>query len=153
MRLRRVNRAEVAPIPVRLEELIPADHVARLIWEEVEQLELSAFYAPLKVVEGGPGQAAIDPRILVALWLYATSEGVDKARKLNKLCVESLPYIWLCGGVKVNYHSLSDFRVKHQEALDELMTQILGKLDGAGMINWESQAQDGMRVRPRPKPP
>ena len=147
LRLRRVNREEVAPIPARLEELIGAEHVARLIWEEVEQLELSAFYAHLKVVEGGPGQAAIDPQILVALWLYASSEGVDQARKLNKLCVESLPYIWLCGGVKVNYHSLSDFRVAHKEALDELMTQILGKLNGAGMINWESQAQDGMRVR------
>jgi len=147
LRLRRVNREEVAPIPARLEELIPADHPARLIWEEVEQLELEAFYAHLKVVEGGPGQAAIDPQIMVALWLYATSEGVDKARELNKKCVESLPYIWLCGGVRVNYHSLSDFRVEYQEALDELMNQILSKLDGAGLINWENQAQDGMRVR------
>ncbi len=147
LRLKRVNREEVAPIPARLEDLIPADHLARLIWEEVEQMELSAFYAHLKVVEGGPGQAAIDPQILVALWLYAGYDGVESARKLNKLCVESLPYIWLCGGVKVNYHSLSDFRVDHKGALDGLMNQILGKLDGAEMINWESQAQDGMRVR------
>jgi len=147
LRLRRVNRAEVAPIPARLEELIPAEHKARLIWEEVEQLELGGFYAQLKVVEGGPGQAAIDPQILVALWLYASSEGVTKARELNRLCVESLPYIWLCGGVRVNYHTLSDFRVSYGEALDELMTQLLGKLDGAGMISWENQAQDGMRVR------
>lgn len=147
LRLRRVNREEVASIPARLEELIPADHPARLIWEEVEQLELRGFYAHLKVEEGGPGQAAIDPQILVALWLYATSEGVDKARKLNKLCVESLPYIWLCGGVRVNYHTLSDFRVDYGEALDELMNQMLGKLNEAGLINWENQAQDGMRVR------
>jgi len=147
LRLRRVKREEVAPIPARLEDLIPAEHPARLIWEEVEELELEGFYAHLKVVKGGPGQAAIDPQILVALWLYATSEGVDKGRELNKLCVESLPYIWLCGGVRVNYHTLSDFRVDYKEALDELMTQILDKLNGAGMINWESQAQDGMRVR------
>jgi len=147
LRLRRVNRAEVAPIPARLEELIPAEHRVRLIWEEVEQLELGAFYGHLKVEEGGPGQAAIDPQILVALWLYASSEGVTKARELNRLCVESLPYIWLCGGVRVNYHTLSDFRVSYGEALDELLTQLLGKLDGAGLINWENQAQDGMRVR------
>ena len=147
LRLKRANREEVAPIPVRLEDLISDDHVARLIWEEVEQLDLSAFYVHLRVVEGGPGQAAIDPQILVALWLYANCEGVDSARKLNKLCVESLPYIWLCGGVKVNYHTLSDFRTDHKEALDELMTTILSKLDEAGMVNWESQAQDGMRVR------
>ena len=147
LRLKRANREEVTPIPARLEDLISEDHVARLIWEEVEQLELSAFYVHLRVVEGGPGQAAIDPQILVALWLYAHCEGVDSARKLNKMCVESLPYIWLCGGVKVNYHSLSDFRVDHKEALEELMTTMLNKLDEAGLVNWESQAQDGMRVR------
>jgi len=147
LRLRRVNRAEVTSIPARLEELIAADHPARLIWEEVEQLDLRGFYAHLKVEEGGPGQAATDPQILVALWLYGTSKGVDKARELNRLCVESLPYIWLCGGVRVNYHTLSDFRVDYGEALNELMNQILVKLDGAGMINWKNQAQDGMRVR------
>lgn len=147
LRLRRAKRDEVAPIPARLENLIGPEHLARLLWEEVEQLELSGFYEHLKVEEGGRGQAATDPQILVGLWLYASYEGVDSARKLNKLCVESLPYIWLCGGVKVNYHTLSDFRVDYKEALDELMTQILGKLDGARLINWESQAQDGMRVR------
>jgi len=66
---------------------------------------------------------------------------------LNRLCVESLPYIWLCGGVRVNYHTLCDFRVKYEEALDDLMNQLLDKLNGSGLINWESQAQDGMRVR------
>lgn len=147
LRLRRANRSEVTSIPARVEDLIAVDHPARLIWEEVERMELSSFYAHLKVVEGGPGQAGIDPQILVALWIYASSEGVDSARELNKLCVESLPYIWLCGGVKVNYHTLSDFRVKHQEGLDELMTQLLGKLNEVGLINWENQAQDGMRVR------
>jgi len=147
LRLRRVNRAEVSPIPARLEDLIGAEHPARIMWEEVEQLDLSAFYAHLKVVEGGPGQAATDPQILVALWLYASSEGVGKGRELNRLCVESLPYIWICGGVRVNYHTLCDFRVDYQEALDEMMTQILVKLNGSGLINWESQAQDGMRVR------
>ncbi len=147
LRLRRVNREEVAPIPARLEDLIAADHPARLIWEEVEQLDLRAFYAHLRVVEGGPGRAAIDPQIMVALWLYASGDGVDSARKLAKLCVESLPYIWLCGGVSVNYHSLSDFRVDHGEALEELMTMVVGNLDEEGMVNWETQAQDGMRVR------
>ncbi len=147
LRLRRTKRDEVAPIPARLEDLIEPEHLARLLWEEVEQLDLRAFYAHLKVMEGGRGQAATDPQIMVGLWLYASCEGVDSARKLNKLCVESLPYIWLCGGVRVNYHTLSDFRVDYKDGLEELMNQILGKLDGAGLINWESQAQDGMRVR------
>lgn len=147
LRLRRANRAEVIPIPARLEELIAVDHPARLIWEAAEQFDLRPFEAHLRVEEGGAGRPAIDPLILVALWLYANYDGVDSARDLGQRCVENLPYIWLCGGVTVNYHSLSDFRVDHQAALEELMTGLLHDLDQAGLINWDSQAQDGLRVR------
>ena len=117
------------------------------IWDATARLDLTAFYAPIVVVIGGPGQAATDPRILVALWLYATSQGVTSARDLNDLCVEHLAYIWLCGGVSMNYHTLSDFRTQHLSALDALLTQVLGCLDYAGLIAYEHTAQDGMRVR------
>jgi len=147
LRLRRVDRERVAPIPARLAELLSADHLARLIWDATVRLDLAAFYAPIVVVEGGPGQAATDPQILVALWLYATSQGVTSARELNDLCVEHLAYIWLCGGVSMNYHTLSDFRTQHLSALDALLTQVLGCLDYAGLITYEHTAQDGMRVR------
>ena len=147
LRLRRVDRERVIPIPARLEALLPADHLARLIWVATARLDLTAFYASIVVVEGGPGQAATDPRILTALWLYATSQGVTSARDLNDLCVEHLAYIWLCGGVSMNYHTLSDFRTQHLSALDALLTQLLGCLDYAGLIAYEHTAQDGMRVR------
>jgi len=137
----------VTQIPARLEALLPPDHLARLIWGAVERLDLSAFYEPIQVVEGGPGQAATDPKILVALWLYATTQGVTSARELNDLCVEHLAYIWLCGGVSMNHHTLSDFRVKHAQALDQLLTQLLGRLAQAGLITFDYTAQDGIRVR------
>ena len=147
LRLRCVDRERVIPIPTRLEALLPADHLARLVWDATARLDLAAFYAPIVVVEGGPGQAATDPQILVALWLYATSQGVTSARDLNALCVEHLAYLWLCGGVSMNYHTLSDFRSQHLAALDALLTQVLGCLDYAGLIAYEHTAQDGMRVR------
>jgi transposase len=103
LRLRRVSRDRVTAIPARLADLLPADHLARLIWDAVVRLDLTAFYAPIVVVVGGPGQAATDPQILVTLWLYALSQGVTSARELNTLCVEHLAYIWLCGGVTMNY--------------------------------------------------
>jgi transposase len=110
-------------------------------------LDLTAFAAGLKVVEGGPGRAAADPAVLVALWLYATTQGVTSARALARLCVEHVAYIWLCGGVTVNYHTLSDFRVDHAAALDGLMTQLLGRLRHAGLVEFDHVAQDGIRVR------
>ena len=147
LRLRRVDRERVAPIPARLAELLPADPLARLVWDATARLDLAAFYAPLVVVAGGPGQAATAPQILVALWLYATSQGVTSARDLNDLCVAHLAYIWLCGGVSMNYHTLSAFRTQHLPALDALLTQVLGCLDYAGLIAYAHTAQDGMRVR------
>jgi transposase len=121
--------------------------LARLIWNAILRLDLTAFYEPIVVVEGGAGQAATDPQILVALWTFATSQGVTSARALDQLCVEHLAYIWLCGGVAMNYHTLSDFRIKHRQALDDLMTQVLGRLCHAGLVEFEHIAQDGIRVR------
>ena len=147
LRLRRVQRDPVTPVPARLADLLPPDHLARLIWEATLRLNLTAFYEPILVVEGGAGQAATDPQILVALWTFTTSQGVTSARELDRLCVEHLAYIWLCGGVSMNYHTLSDFRIKHRKALDDLMTQILGRLCHAGLVEFEHFAQDGIRVR------
>jgi transposase len=147
LRLRRVNRDQVTPVPARLADLLPPDHLARLIWDAIMRLDLTAFYESIVVVEGGAGQAATDPQILVALWTFATSQGVTSARALDQLCVEHLAYIWLCGGVAMNYHTLSDFRIKHRQALDDLMTQVLGRLCHAGLVEFEHIAQDGIRVR------
>lgn len=147
LRLRRANREQVVPVPAYLDALIEADHLARVIWRVVERLDLSAFAEHLVVVEGGPGRAAADPAILVSVWLYATSQGVTSARALERLCVEHLAYIWLCGGVSMNYHTLSDFRTAHGEALTGLMTEVLGHLRAAGLVRFEHVAQDGVRVR------
>jgi len=147
LRLRRANRDQVAPVSAYLDALLPEDHLARLLWQTVERLDLSAFSADLKVVEGGPGRAAADPAVLITLWLYATAQAVTSARALERLCVEHIAYIWICGGVAMNYHSLSDFRVEHGAALDELMTQVLGVLHHAGLVDFDHVAQDGIRVR------
>jgi len=147
VRLRRPQRQQVTPVPLYLDALLPDDHVARLIWAAVERLDLSAFTAEIKVVEGGPGRAAADPAVLVALWVYATSQGESSARQIARLCTEHFAYLWLCGGVSMNYHSLSDFRVAHGPKLDAAITEVLGCLHHAALIDFDHVAQDGIRVR------
>lgn len=141
------NRTQVELLPMDLEALLPPGHAARLIWRFAEGLDLSAFYARIKAREGGAGRAAIDPRILVALWLYATIDGVGSARAVDRLCVSHDAYRWLCGGVSVNYHTLSDFRVQHEAALDGLLTQSIAALRHKGIVTLARVAQDGTRVR------
>ncbi len=147
VRLRRPNRDQVTPVPADLDALLADDHLARLLWAAVERLDVRAFAAGLKVAEGGPGRAAVDPQLLVALWRYATTQGVTSARALARLCGEHLAYRWLCGGVSVNDHRLSDCRVQHAAALNDLMTQVLGHVHHGGPIAFDHVAQDGVRVR------
>ena len=130
-----------------LDGTLPEDHQARAIWEFLDRLDLSVFYASIQAVEGGPGRPASDPQVLLAIWVYATVEGVGSARKLDRLCREHDAFRWLCGGVPVDYHLLSDFRVEHQEALNELLTQIVATLMAENLVTLKEVAQDGVRVR------
>lgn len=141
------NRTQIELTPTDLEGLLPPGHAARLVWRFVEGLNLSAFYAQIKAREGGPGRAPIDPKILVALWLYATIDGVGSAREVDRLCYAHDAYRWLRGGVSVNYHTLSDFRVAQQGALDDLLTQSIATLRHRGIVTLARVAQDGTRVR------
>lgn len=129
------------------DDLIDAGHPARLVWRVVSTLDLSLFYAPIKAREGSPGRDATDPRLLVALWLYAAIDGVGSARELARLCTQSHPYLWLCGGVTLNHHTLSDFRVGHAHALDELFTQVIASLVQKNLVQVHRISQDGTRVR------
>ncbi|MFB3119272.1 MAG: IS1182 family transposase [Stenotrophomonas maltophilia] len=146
-RVLKPNRQQLQFLPRDLDAALAEDHSARAIWGMLENLDLSGFYGSIKATLDRPGRPTTDPQVLLALWLLGTVEGIGSARKLDRLCQEHDAYRWLCGGAPVNYHMLSDFRVAHQGALDELLTQIVASLTAAGAVSLERVAQDGMRVR------
>jgi transposase len=146
-RLRLPIRDQMEMRTASLDELLEADHPARVVWAAVCKLDLKSWLGEIKAVEGHVGRDATDPRLLVALWVFATLKGIGSARELSRMCQESLPYQWLCGGVSVNYHMLSDFRSCGGEKWDELLTQIVGSLLAGGLVGIDRVAQDGMRVR------
>ena len=146
-RLRTAERDQVVFRPLSLNQMLPPDDIARMVWAFVEQCDLSELYASIRAVEGRPGRATTDPKILLALWLLATLKGVGSAHELNRLCQYHLSYQWLCGEVSMNYHTLSDFRVDHAEVLDRLLTQQIAALMHSGAVTLNRVAQDGMKVR------
>jgi len=146
-RLRSPDRSQIDPNPKTIDDLIPPDHKARLVWELVEGLDITPLYRKIKAVEGHAGRPAIDPRILVALWLYATTERVGSAHELNRRCYQSDPYKWIRGGVDVNYHTLSDFRTAHPEWLKEQVVTNIASMRAEGLVDFDILGQDGMRVR------
>ena len=146
-RLRHAIRDQIEFRPCSLDELLPADDQARIVWDFVCSLDLKELTDAIQAVEGGPGQAPADPRILMSLWLYATLRGVGSARELDRLCRNHLAYRWMCGGVSMNYHTLSDFRTQHVELLDRLLTDSVAVLMAEGLVTLDRVAQDGVRVR------
>lgn len=146
-RLRVPHRDQVEMRWKSLDQLLETDHPARLVWQAVAALPLGAWLSEIKAVEGHVGRDATDPRLLVALWVYATLDGVGSAREVARLCEKHLAYEWLCGGVTVNHHLLSDFRSHGGDKWDELMTQFVASLLSEGLVTLNRVAQDGMRVR------
>jgi transposase len=146
-RVQRAQRDQMEWLPMALDDLIPREHEARSVWEFVGKMNLLPLYERIAAVEGRPGRDPIDPKILMALWLYATIDGIGSARKLDELCRHHHVYRWVCGGVSVNYHTLADFRTQHVELLNQLLTDSVASLLSAGLIELKRVAQDGMRVR------
>jgi transposase len=146
-RLREPQRDQIELRAMDIESLIGQDHLARVIWSYVEGLDLSELENRIKARGDRPGHPATSPRLLLALWLYATSDGVGSARALERLCYSHDAYRWLCGGVSVNYHTLADFRVGCADLLDRLLAEHLAALAKAGLIDLDTLAQDGVRIR------
>jgi transposase len=149
-RLRYAHRNQVEMRTCALDQLLPEDHEARTVWAYVEGLDLTALLQRIKAVAHAPGAAATDPRILIALWLYATLRAVGSARELARRCdgaTGEVAFQWLAGGVSLNYHTLADFRTAPVEFLDTLLSQSVATLRHEGLVELERVAQDGVKVR------
>lgn len=147
LRLRVPERSQIGMQVAALDDLISEDHPVRSVWAFVEGLDLSALHDVIKAREGQPGHPPAAPELMLALWLWATVDGVGSARQLDRLCRDHLVYRWLCGGVSMNYHSLSNFRIAHMAVLERLLAQGVASMVEAGLVSLDTLAQDGLRVR------
>lgn len=146
-RLARPQRAQMLLEPCCLEDLVPDDHPVRIVWEVVQRWDLSRFYAAYRARGSQPGRSAIDPCLLVAVCLYGATRNVASGRELARLCQSEAAFRWLCGGLAVSYHTVNDFRVGHEEALNDLLTQMLAVLMEGDLVHVERIVQDGTKVR------
>jgi transposase len=130
-----------------LDQLLPPDHPARAAWAFACGLDLTPWTQRIRSRRGAGGAPAIDPRTLLALWLFATLDGVGSARAIARLCTDHLAYRWLCGDDPVNAHTLADFRTSDPDALDGLLAQSAASLMHQGLADLSRIAQDGVKVR------
>jgi len=145
-RLRTADRQRLLS-PMTIDDLLEPDHPARAVWRFALGLDLSVLYDRIRARGQTAGRPAIDPRILVALWLYATLAGVKSANALADLVIHHDAYFWLAGGIAVNAHTLSDFRIQDADFLEQILTHSVTVLRQQGLVDLDRVAQDGMRVR------
>lgn len=141
-----IDREQLCWRRVDVERLIGEEHAARAIWEFVGKLDLSRYSEEARAVEGKAGRPAWEPGLLISLWVYAYSEGVNSGRAIEDLCEWEPAYQWLTGARVINAHTLTDFRVKHGKALDELFVGVLGLLSADGLITLQRVMQDGTKI-------
>jgi transposase len=129
------------------EDKLPPTHAARVLWDVIGALDLTAFLDGVKALEGTVGRKTLSPQMKLTLWLYAISNGVGSAREIARLVESDDGYRWIVGDLEVGHHTLSAFRVNHGAALEQLMTDILASLMHKGVLSLDLVAQDGIRIR------
>jgi transposase len=147
VRCKVVERNQLLLRPVDVEKLVHEQHEVRAIWELVGNLDLRPFYAAIGALEGEAGRPVWDPKVLISLWIYAYKDGVSSAREIARRCEYHPAYQWLTGMEVVNYHTLADFRIEHQAALDRLFIDVLGVLTHQGLITLERVMHDGTKIK------
>src|SRR5579872_776630 len=146
-RIARANRGQMEWRVVAVDGMLPEDHVARDVWAFVERLDLSALYGCVQAMEHQPGRPPIDPKILLALWIQAMLDGIGSAQEIDRFCRLHAAYRWICGGVSVNAHTISDFRRDNVETFQKVLVRSVAVLMHQGLVDLKRVAQDGMRVR------
>lgn len=145
--IRHVNRQQMSWRAVDVEQLISEDHPARAIWTSVGRLDLRRFYENIESSAEKGGRPAIDPQLLISLWVYAYSRGIGSARESERRCEYDPAFQWLTGIEPVNYHTLADFRVEQGKELHQLFSDLLGVLSAEGLITLEEVMQDGTKIK------
>ena len=139
------DQAQSFLLPPSLDEWLPVDHTARFVSEVVDDmLDLSKIYGSYQNATGAP---PFDPRMMLKLMLYGYSIGVTSSREIERRCATDVAFRWLSANVAPDYRSLSRFRRRHLDALDDLFSQVLALCALAGLVKLGRVALDGTKLR------
>jgi len=132
-------------LPLSLDDWLPQNHLARFISEIVDQLDLSELYEAYRA--NGQGSAAYHPVMMTKILLYAYCIGMPSSRKIAKALVDDLAFRWLAANNFPDFRTISEFRRKHLQALQNLFAQVLLFCKESGMVKAGIIALDGTKVK------
>jgi transposase len=130
--------------PPSLREWLPDDHLAWFVLDAVDQLDLERFYAAYR--RDGWGAAAHEPRMMVALLVYAYSIGVRSARGIERRCREDVAFRVITANQVPDHATIARFRARHEQAIGELFNGVLELCAEAGLVRVGVVAVDGTKI-------
>jgi transposase len=138
------DRDQAFLMPPSLREWVPEDHLVWTVLDAVAEMDLGAFYATYRA--DGHGRPAYEPSMMVALLLYAYARGNRSSRGVERACVEDVAYRVVAANLVPDHSTIAEFRVRHEAALAELFTGVLGLCRRAGLVSVGVVAIDGTKV-------
>jgi len=151
MSLRPVNRYQAWPLPSTLDDLLPEGHpsrfVAAFVAAFVDGLNRIGWAGMEIDVDGDPlGAPAYHPRVLLIAWLYGFMTGVRSSRKLEAVCRDQIPYLWLTGWQHPDHNTLWRFYQTHRQSMRWLLKCTVRTTVAVGILDLAVQAVDGTKV-------
>jgi transposase len=138
------DRDQAFLLPPNVRDWLPADHLAWFVLDVVDQLDLGPFLRAYRA--DGHGRAAYQPRMLLAVLLYAYCTGVRSSRQIERRCHEDIAFRVLAGNTTPDHVTIARFRVRHEQALAGLLVQSLQLCAAAGMVRLGLVALDGTKI-------
>ena len=143
--IKTINRNQIYLMPPSLQEWLPEKDMAWFIIDVVEQMDLSAYYC--KYRGDGRGQEAYDPSMMVALLVYAYSNGIQSSRSIERLCERDIGFKIIAGDEKPDHTTIARFRQDNGKAIEELFTEALKLCRKAGLVKVGLVALDGTKIK------
>ena len=139
----KIDQAQL--LPPSVSDFVPEDHLARFVVSLVrESLDLRAITAQYA---SALGQPPFDPRLMVALLLYAYACGIYSSRRIARACRERTDFMMIVALDAPDFRTISDFRKRHLKALAGLFVQVLRLAEAAGLVKLGHVVLDGTKIK------
>ncbi len=136
-----MNQAQL--LPQSLEELIPEDHLVRVVSRVIEQMDQTSILAKYK----GGGTSSYHPQMMLKVLVYAYAEKVYSSRKIAKGLRENVNFMWISGGQRPDFRTINNFRsVVMKEAVRAVFGKVIELLVQAGYVKLENYFVDGTKI-------
>src|SRR3954447_14224826 len=138
------DREQAFLMPPDVREWLPQDHFAWFVLEAVESIGLDAFYVAYRA--DGRARPAFDPAMMVALILYAYARGNRSSRAIERACIEDVAYRVVAGNLAPDHSTIAEFRCRHEQALSDVFSAVLGLCARVGLASVGVIAIDGTKM-------